>query len=482
MLKPISLVGEQRKVLSLNHEGPIQIKGAAGSGKTTVAIYRACHLMNTHADLFEPSKVAVFSFNKSLSAYLKVLANSLGDYDYSDLTVIHFHKWAYHFLEQQGFKLNGRVFDEDQAKYRLSVIINKIKDSEPSYERILSKRIEFYLDEVSWLKGKNILSLEEYQETKRSGRGTTDRVTSSDKIALWEVFQQYRHYMQSNGKYDFDDFALLCLDVIAKQAENFGPHFTHIVIDEAQDLSKAQVSVLSKIVSPTTNSITIIADAAQRIYKSGFVWKEVGLNVRGSRTIEFKKNYRNTAVIAKAALSLLAHDNDTDDFTTVEVGDRDGEKTLIISASNEKDELSSVLERVKNKHLSNKNESICLIHRTRQGVVKLGQLLLKNGFKISNISMSDKNGFSDDCIYIATMQSVKGLEFDHVFLCSLESELLPIAAGFSEPDDDLHISTERRLLYTCMTRATQTLTLSYSNAPSRFLSEINSEFVDRVNI
>jgi len=46
LLKRITLVGEQRKVLTLNHEGPIQIKGAAGSGKTTVAVYRACHLMD----------------------------------------------------------------------------------------------------------------------------------------------------------------------------------------------------------------------------------------------------------------------------------------------------------------------------------------------------------------------------------------------------------------------------------------------------
>jgi len=64
MLKPISLVGEQRKVLTLNHKGPIQIKGAAGSGKTTVAVYRACHLMDTYNDIFEPGKVAIFTFNK----------------------------------------------------------------------------------------------------------------------------------------------------------------------------------------------------------------------------------------------------------------------------------------------------------------------------------------------------------------------------------------------------------------------------------
>ena len=92
---------------------------------------------------------------------------------------------------------------------------------------------------------------------------------------------------------DFDDYALLCLKIINSKT-NFQTPFTHIIVDEAQDLSKAQILVISKIVSDETKSISIIADAAQRIYKSGFTWGEVGLNVRGARTIEFKKNYRNT--------------------------------------------------------------------------------------------------------------------------------------------------------------------------------------------
>jgi len=41
MLKRITLKGEQKKVLFLPPTNPIQIKGVAGSGKTTVALYRA---------------------------------------------------------------------------------------------------------------------------------------------------------------------------------------------------------------------------------------------------------------------------------------------------------------------------------------------------------------------------------------------------------------------------------------------------------
>lgn len=47
-LKPIILKGEQKRVLFLPATDPIQIKGVAGSGKTTVALYRAKHLLGKH--------------------------------------------------------------------------------------------------------------------------------------------------------------------------------------------------------------------------------------------------------------------------------------------------------------------------------------------------------------------------------------------------------------------------------------------------
>ncbi|MRT12775.1 AAA family ATPase [Enterobacteriaceae bacterium RIT711] len=480
MLKKIELIGEQKKVLTLSHQGPIQIKGAAGSGKTTVAVYRACHLMDTYTDLFEAGRVAIFTFNKSLSGYLTDLTTDLNGRNYAGMTVINFHKWAYHFLENNGIPMRGHVFDEGQAKYLLNSIIQNMKLSKPGLERILSKSIEFYIDEIAWLKGKIISTLEEYNETKRSGRGTSDRVTANDKVVLWEVYSLYNQELASRGKYDFEDFALQCLKVLNKPT--FKPLFTHIVIDEAQDLSKAQVSVLSGIISPITNSITIIADAAQRIYKSGFVWREVGINVTGGRTIEFKKNYRNTEPIARAALSLLEHDGDTEDFTQVEIGNRQGTKPKLVSANLQTGEYNYILTIIKEIREKNNGESICLIHRTNLGLTPWNIMLNQNGFRTLNISKSGKINFESDCICVATMQSVKGLEFDHVFICSLIDENLPIGAGFSEPNDDLHISTERRLLYTCMTRAIQTLTLSYCGTPSRYLEEITDVLVDKVKI
>jgi superfamily I DNA/RNA helicase len=59
----------------------------------------------------------------------------------------------------------------------------------------------------------------------------------------------------------------------------------------------------------------------------------------------------------------------------------------------------------------------------------------------------------------------------------LTDDNLPNKMGFSEEEDDLHITTERRLLYTCMTRACKTLTLTYAGEKSRYLSEIDKELL-----
>lgn len=479
MLKPISLVGEQRKVLTLSHEGPIQIKGGAGSGKTTVAVYRACHLMDTYNDIFEPSKVAIFTFNKSLSGYLYSLTHDLNSNDYRDMKIINFHKWAFSFIKSSGKDLYGKTIFTNEIHRIVRIIISNTPKT-PENTRILTKTMDFYSDEISWLKGKNIRTLQQYLDTKRIGRGTTDRITGTDKHMLWHLFDTYNQELQRLGKYDFDDYALLCLDIIQNKGNTFSPPFTHLVIDEAQDLNQAQLSVLIKIVSPTTSSITIIADAAQRIYKSGFSWKEIGLNVRGARTVEFKKNYRNSEFIAKAALSLLKYDNDSDDFTTVEVNNIGGQKTGVKSLINIYEEQLFIANQLDNIRSNFPKDSICVLHRTNNGLSSLVKFLENKKIKIDKINGNSTVNYSESSIKVSTMQSVKGLEFDHLIISGLTDDVLPIKAGFSEPDDDLHITTERRLLYTCMTRAIKGLTLTYAGVPSRYLAEIEPDFLESI--
>jgi ATP-dependent DNA helicase Rep len=89
---------------------------------------------------------------------------------------------------------------------------------------------------------------------------------------------------------------------------------------------------------------------------------------------------------------------------------------------------------------------------------------------------------SPDAVRLSTLHAAKGLEFPHVFLVGLEEGVLP----HREAIDAGSIDEERRLMYVGLTRAQQTLHLSYCStrkragekvdcSPSRFLAELAQE-------
>ena len=94
----------------------------------------------------------------------------------------------------------------------------------------------------------------------------------------------------------------------------------------------------------------------------------------------------------------------------------------------------------------------------------------------------------EDCVQLMTLHSAKGLEFPIVFLVGLEDGLFPSQKSLDEPG---RLEEERRLAYVGITRARQTLILSYAesrrlhgsetyNRPSRFLHELPRELLHEV--
>jgi DNA helicase-2/ATP-dependent DNA helicase PcrA len=91
-------------------------------------------------------------------------------------------------------------------------------------------------------------------------------------------------------------------------------------------------------------------------------------------------------------------------------------------------------------------------------------------------------------VTIMTLHSAKGLEFPHVFLTGLEEGVFPHMRSLDTPEE---IEEERRLCYVGITRAKQTLTLSWAlhrrlhgygvGEPSRFLREMPEEQLTLVN-
>lgn len=129
-----------------------------------------------------------------------------------------------------------------------------------------------------------------------------------------------------------------------------------------------------------------------------------------------------------------------------------------------------------------KINSTIVLHRTNDGVNRIQHYLNTNGFQTERVRSNQSVRYESDSIKISTMSSVKGLEFDNVFIMDLTDEIIPYPSGFIETDDEFHISTERRLLYTCMTRARNILFLiGDKNNPSRYIAEIDANFLNKVS-
>ena len=94
----------------------------------------------------------------------------------------------------------------------------------------------------------------------------------------------------------------------------------------------------------------------------------------------------------------------------------------------------------------------------------------------------------EDCVQLMTMHSAKGLEFPLVFLSGMEDGLFPHQRSIADPNG---LEEERRLCYVGITRAKQTLYITYAeqrrlhgmdnySQPSRFIVEIPDKHVEEV--
>ncbi len=102
--------------------------------------------------------------------------------------------------------------------------------------------------------------------------------------------------------------------------------------------------------------------------------------------------------------------------------------------------------------------------------------------QINLLSNLDDDQQQDDAIRLMTLHAAKGLEFTHVYLIGVEEGLLPHQNSLDEGSDQ----EERRLMYVGITRAQQSLNISYAGKrvrfgeaqrcePSRFLEELPQE-------
>ena len=131
-------------------------------------------------------------------------------------------------------------------------------------------------------------------------------------------------------------------------------------------------------------------------------------------------------------------------------------------------------------------KSITASFEARTGSVNLNDFLEE----VSLIADISEHQDDDNVITLMTLHSAKGLEFPVVFIIGMEEGIFPHQNAFFEGDSG--IEEERRLCYVGFTRAKERLYLTNSkkrmlygktttNAPSRFINEINKDVMETMS-
>ena len=395
-----TIQAEQNSVIRADMHKRHIVQGAAGSGKTSVALHRIAYLAYVLGKEFRPENFLILTQSSLLLNYISAILPDLG-----------VERVPQRSFEQLVKRITRLSFDVDGADIR-----SRYKTSFD----ILSDIDDFLAN-----------------NPKHTGKGRN-------------VLSTYREFLEHIGheagrKYmpKTDDLAPL-LYMHMKVVGIPDMRLRHIVIDEAQDFSAMQLTVLQMVFRSAT--FTVFGDLAQSIYPHGVQvrWEDINQQVWNGEAIilHLEKSYRSTVEIMEAASRLLeALPNVPKGVAVI----RHGEPVTYTDVGNERERTAACARLV--------------IHRLQQGYSNIAVILshanlcsnftkqvnkyLANTLKRDIITLTTRDRQYEGGICVLPSALSKGLEFDAVIVADAERY----------PKSDIGI----KLQYVSMTRAMHTL-------------------------
>lgn len=454
----------QRKIVSRMYSGPARVLGAAGTGKTVVAMHRAKQLAS---QLKGNDRILFTTFTANLAADIKDNLRkicTLEEMKYID--VINLDAWVARFLREQGYS-SDIIYD--------SQIMQLWEDACSLAEDDLGLPVSFFDEEWNRvIVPQEAFTLEQYVKASRNGRGT--RLDRKKRIQIWNVFEAYRNLMKERKVRDINMAMHDCRTLISKRAQN--AMYQHIIVDEAQDLSASAFRLLRALVGiEHQNDLFIVGDAHQRIYKNRAVLSQCGINIRGRSSV-LKINYRTTEEIRKFAFALLKGISFDDLDDSIDLGDKctsltHGGYPTVLSFKDANEEMEFVIseiQRLNTDGVSLKN--ICIVARTHRLIEDYAAQLTKKSIRLFEVKRNKPDDRGLDGVRIATMHRVKGLEFQYVFVVAANSRIIPLASAIDHTDyvsEQESTTSEKCLFYVALTRAQKGAYVTSYGKKSEFL-------------
>ncbi len=505
----VFLSGKQKEFARATHEGAARLRGVSGSGKTCVLLHRAKHLVNEY-----DSNVLVATSTESMRAQLDRLLDQLCE------PMVRGQIVTRTVVELSREVIGGKVsvIAEPDRETLMTDIVLGLQDwpefrSSGLKGHDASALHTFIGDEASYirtrLRRRDYRGYYDPQIFVRRGRGrglTKDgRWVCLEAVRIWEAWLckqqlwddpaivQFALELIENDRRDAkfraqDNKAPGATHINGSAVLGTIPKFVSILVDEVQDLTQLEISLLGALqsgdgakVGQKRDGLYLVGDSAQAIYKKGFSLRACGIELPGARSFFLKQNYRNTREILEAAFAVI------ETFPYIDFGEetsappaspeyalQHGARPGIVACASVEEEATFIADKIESLHLSAASGSAAedgaekklpigiiaanpdvrgaIIGELQRRQLEFGELLVDRVDKWTSTMLCD-------------VESCKGHEFHTVFVAGVQDGAFPRPDAIEED-----LPQEAARLYVAMTRACRLLFLTHSSSAGESVS------------
>ncbi len=447
---------EQNEIIRNTKDKIMVIQGAAGSGKTSVALHRIAYLLYHDRENLKSSNVLILSPNGVFADYISHILPELGEENIREMS---FDLFAYRELKDivgdcedrydqiEHTVLNPKIQDICREKQspefvsKLDGFVLRLEDELMNFRDVeyrgctLSEKeiidlfyfkfldvpllsrmhsvAEYFIDQVETLRDRDLSDeeREEVMECFRSMYETRDCYVLYSRFLEKEGYRPLPHCQIEKRRLRYEDvYPVLYLKYTLYQCRNHHG-IKHVVVDEMQDYSWIQYLLIHKMFPCR---MTILGDKAQTMEDETqdvlkFLPKIFGKDIR---KIVMNRSYRNTMEVAKYANHLTGIED-------MELFERHGEPVDERTFSSTEEALEFVLEKWLNRREEFETEALIFLteREAEHAFLYIEKRLKEIAPEAENQlcymnrdSQSFKKGLTVTTFYLA-----KGLEFDQVF-------------------------------------------------------------------
>lgn len=339
----MELCKEQQRFIHSKPSRYSLIRGLQNSGKTTAAIYRSLYLKN-HYCLYEEDKILMLASKEedidyikniyniaeveTRLEYLSLFSNSERNFHVVTLESI-LHRY---FLEYQS-KNNVKyelIVDEDKKNRIMKSCILRIKNNFPKLRILQHDYVNFFIEEVKWIKSCNYTDVDTYLQASRIGRKCEKgqgplriNKNSPARRAIFEIMVKYNEKLREENLVDNEDINIYALEIAKANKED---KYCHIISHKSNNLTKIQIDFMEELFAEKSySSMMFLVDMEKSNKSNSWMVKGKRVNTKplGEKVkpYSFKNKYKAKEVVQKKHKDISKEKIDVNSFENFEFCD-----------------------------------------------------------------------------------------------------------------------------------------------------------------